>query len=120
MVMTFQIRRPAHAPLGSSQDVIERLSFAFPDTRFALVTEEPTCETETIIPIHIRFLQKLLLPPPIGFPQYQGSSDSGIEFCFAAGDQVKRIETTCWGIDRARDAKFLELLEKTGWVIKRR
>jgi hypothetical protein len=122
MVMTFQIRRRGGAPLGDSKEVIERLSYVFPDASFNLVTEEPTGEARIgkDIPIQIRLLQKLFLPPPVGYPQYRGFSNSGIEFCFAAGNQVKRIETTCWGIDKSRDANFDRLIEETGWVLKRR
>lgn len=119
MGMTFQLKRPRGQLLGSSDDVIERLSNAFPDFQFRLVEEEPPGEIEILqsAPFYMRLVQSLFFPRSIGFPQYRGaSSDFSTEFTFEASDQVRRVIIRCWGSRKDRDALFEKFFDETGWI----
>jgi len=73
-------------PLGTAEEVIDHLSATFDAVEFSLVTEEPAAWRELVVklPMHIRLLQFLFLPPEIGYPRYEGFAEAGIEFCFEA------------------------------------
>lgn len=116
----FIIENPGGAPLGEPEDVLARLTQAFPETAYELLTEEPPPEIAGGFNPWLDFICWLGSWPRMGYPQYQGFFGWAGGFQFLAKSPVMRIEAACFFDNPECVAKFEQLLADTGWISKPR
>ena len=116
------IRRPDNRPLGTEQDVMRRLSDAFPGVRFEYQAEPPPGLTSArkYMPIFLR-LWLAVFGVKTRYPNHHGYFDPGtggaVEFYFLAKQPVHWITATAYGMTAGLNDNFDQLSAVTGWKI---
>ena len=122
MSLTGTIRRPDNGSLGTEQEVIRHLSQAFPAVQFSYEAAEPAAVAS--VRKHMTFFLRLwlwLFGMKTRYPNYRGyfsAGKGGVEFYFAAGQTVHRVQATSYGMTVDLDDNFRRLSAATGWVVK--
>ena len=116
------IRRPDRGPLGSEEEVMVRLSEAFPGVRFQYEAEEPPGMTVARGQMSIWLRVWLFVfgtdtPYPRRYGYFQRASGGTVEFYFVAEQPVRWIEATSYGMTAGLDENFDRLAAATGWKI---
>jgi hypothetical protein len=122
MSLSTTIRRSDNGPLGTEEDVLRRLSEAFPGVRFECRTEEPPglASVRKQMPLLLRlwlsvFGTKTRYPEHYGY--FQTGNGGAVEFCFVAEQPVRSIAATSYGMTAGLDGNFDRLSAATGWKI---
>ena len=115
-------RRPDRGPLGSEEEVLVRLSEAFPGVRFQYEAEEPPgmAVARGQMSIWLRVWLVVFgqdVPYPRRYGYFQRASGGTVEFYFVAEQPVRLIEATSYGMTAGLDENFDRLAAATGWKI---
>ena len=121
MSLSGTIRRLDKGPLGTVQEVQQRLAEAFPGVRFVYEAQEPPAVAMSLRmrPWFLR-LWLAIFGVTTRYPRYQGcferESGGAVEFYFEAKEPVRSIRTTCYGLTAGLDDNFDRLAAATGWT----
>ena len=117
------IRRPDNGPLGPEEQVMRRLSDAFPGVRFEYQPEEPpgSIAARRQMSLWSRLWLSIFSVEEVRYPRRYGFFESGrggaVEFYFEAEQPVRWIEATSYGMTAGLDENFDRLSAATGWKI---
>ena len=117
------IRRPDRGPLGSEEEVMVRLSVAFPGVQFQYEAEEPPGiawsrkQMSTWLRVWL-FVFGEDVPFPRRYGYFQRAGGGTVEFYFVAEQPVRWIEATAYGMTAGLDDNFDRLYAATGWKVE--